>query len=199
MTTNEKDKDSDGERDKNRGAGDHSDEDEDTDGPSIAKPPPVRDVLLRELDADGHRVLNLGKPAGPREATYTDNESKPSPVGSEASPGKSRLAAPADHVHAGSVPMRVAASGRKTLIAGGATVTLATIKRKGGELFVSGGFLWVRDDEEVSWENKVEGARQITAYHERTDKSDEVKFKAKNNGKHNRTIDWASVALVLDD
>lgn len=158
----------------------------------------VEDVLQRDLDANGHRIRNLGKPSAAGELTYTDNDSKPAPVGREAFPGRSRLAAPADHVHPGSaMPMRIAASGKKVFVADGARVTLATFKRKEGELFASGGFLWVRDDsDEVTWEAKVEGAKNITAYHERTGKSDEVRFRAHNGSKKGRTIDWATLALA---
>jgi hypothetical protein len=159
----------------------------------------VADVLERDLDADGHRVRNLAEPTESGDATFTDNETTPKPNGGRGSPGKSRLAAPADHVHPtpeSDTPFRLAASGLKTFIAGGATVTLATFKRNPGELFPAGGYLWVRDDVDgVTWEAKASDPKHIAAYHERTEKPDEVRFKAKNGSQKGRTIDWATVAL----
>jgi hypothetical protein len=161
--------------------------------------PGVEDVLRHELDAGGHRIRNLGKPTRDCDVTYTDNESTPQPLG-KAAAGRSRLAAPADHVHpaaAFSMPLRVAASGKKVFVADGARVTLATFKRKEGELFTPGGFIWVRDDANgVTWETEVEGPEHISAYHERTDKPDELRFKAHNGSKRGRTIDWATLALA---
>ena len=161
----------------------------------------VEDVLTRDLDANGHRIRNLGKPEDEGDLTFTDNESDPKPAGKEASPGKSRLAAPADHVHpatsSASSPTRVAASGRKVFVGDGARVTLATFKRKEGELFTPGGFIWVRDDVDgITWETEVEGPEHISAYHERTGKPDELRFKAHNGSKKGRTIDWATLALA---
>ncbi|HEY0714885.1 MAG TPA: hypothetical protein VGF45_19550, partial [Polyangia bacterium] len=157
-------------------------------------------MLARDVDAGGHRIRNLGKPSGEGDLTYTDNQSDPQPLGKAASPGKSRLAAPADHVHpaaAFSMPLRVAASGKKVFLAAGARVTLATLKRKEGELFTPGGFLWVRDDANgVTWETEVSGPENISAYHERTGKPDELRFMGHNGSKHGRTIDWATLALA---
>jgi hypothetical protein len=89
----------------------------------------------------------------------------------------------------------VAASGKKVFVGDAARVTLATFKRKEGELFTPGGFIWVRDDVEgITWETEVEGPEHISAYHERTGKSDEFRFKAHNGSKKGRTIDWATLA-----
>jgi hypothetical protein len=177
---------------------------DDKDEKSVDKDPPkgrpIEDVLVRDVDAGGHRIRNTGEPEGEGDLTYTDNQSDPQPLGKAPSPGKSRLAAPADHVHPAapfSMPLRVAASGKKVFVADGARVTLATFKRKEGELFTPGGFIWVRDDADgVTWETEVEGPEHISAYHERTGKPDELRFKAHNGSKKGRTIDWATLALA---
>lgn len=59
----------------------------------------TRDVAQRERDQSGHRIVNLGEPKEKGDATRTDNESTPKPASGSGSPGKSFLAAPADHVH----------------------------------------------------------------------------------------------------
>ena len=61
----------------------------------------IRDVAERELDQAGHRISNLGEPKTEGDATKTDNVSTPKPSSGAGSPGKSFLAAPADHVHPG--------------------------------------------------------------------------------------------------
>jgi hypothetical protein len=160
----------------------------------------VEDVLARGLDARGQRIRNLSPPAEKRDATYTDNETKPQPLGKDASPGSSRLAAPADHVHpmaAFAMPLRIAASGKKVYVAEGARVTLATFRRKECELFTPGGFLWVRDDVDgITWETEVTGPEHISAYHQRTGNPEELRFKAHNGSRKGRTIDWATLAVA---
>lgn len=157
----------------------------------------VSDVLQRDLDAGGRVVRGLGLPERPGDATYTDNKSPPRPAGPEALAGKSLLAAPADHVHPGTMPMRIVARGITT-VASGARVTLATFKRQPGELFPSAGFVFLRDDVAgLTWENEVEGPEDVATYHERTDRAEEVAFRAVNESKKARTIEWASVALQL--
>ena len=59
----------------------------------------TRDVAQRERDQAGHRIVNLGEPKESKDATRTDNESTPKASSGSGSPGKSLLAAPADHVH----------------------------------------------------------------------------------------------------
>jgi hypothetical protein len=156
-----------------------------------------QDLLRRVLNASGRRVRNLGAPEEPRDATFTDNSTPPAPAAREARAGKSLLAAPADHIHPESTPFRIAAKG-VTTIASGARVTLAVVKRLPGELFPSGGLVFVRDDADgVSWESKVDGATDITTYHERTKNRDEYRFRAKNASHYARTIEWASVGLAM--
>lgn len=184
---------------------DHGDEKEMENNDRDDKPSKggVVDVLQRDLDVAGHRIRNVGEPEEEGDLTFTDNDSKPQPLGKEAFAGKSRLAAPADHVHPASalgMPMRIAASGKKVFVADGARVTLATFKRKENELFTPGGFIWVRDDANgVTWETEVEGPEHISAYHERTDKPEELRFRAHNGSKKGRTIDWATLALAPPD
>jgi hypothetical protein len=154
------------------------------------------DLLRRTVNANGRRIRNLGPPIQAQDATFTDNATPPAPSGREARAGKSLLAAPADHVHPDPAPLRIAAKG-VTTVASGARVTLATVKRQPGELFASGGFVFVRDDTDgVSWENKVDGATDVATYHERTKNPDELTFRAKNASDKARTIEWASVALL---
>ena len=59
------------------------------------------DVAQRDLDQAGFRIANLGDPTKAADATKTDNTSVPKPNAGTGSPGKSLLAAPADHVHPG--------------------------------------------------------------------------------------------------
>lgn len=56
------------------------------------------ETLRTSVDANGHRIIGLGAPAEPADATYVDPVSVPLPDGA-ASPGTSLLAAAADHVH----------------------------------------------------------------------------------------------------
>ncbi len=56
------------------------------------------ETLNRPLDTAGNRVFGLPIPAGPGEPTYVDSVTSPMPPGT-ASPGTSKLAAAADHVH----------------------------------------------------------------------------------------------------
>jgi hypothetical protein len=155
-----------------------------------------RDVQERPLDANGHAVRNLGAPTAAKDATFTDNETVPSAIGRTASAGTSLLAAPADHAHDHPAPTRVAAAG-KTVLAPGARVTLATIKREPQELFPPGGYVFVRDDVNgVTWENEVNGADHIATYHERTGTPNELRFRALNASDKARTVEWATVALA---
>lgn len=157
----------------------------------------IRDVLQRPLDAGGEPIKNVGTPSAPNDATRTDNASPPAPLGRKAAPGQSFLAAPADHVHPSTTPMRIAASGTTT-VAPGARVTLAIIKRNDGEMFTPGGFVFPRDNKDgLSWEAKVKGAEDLTTFHERTDKENELRFRAVNESDKPRTIEWATVALAL--
>jgi hypothetical protein len=158
----------------------------------------TRDVLQRPLDAAGRVVGNLGTPVAPRDATFADRASAPKPSTRAGAPGTSLLAAPADHQHPAEAPMRTAASG-STVIGAKARVTLATFKRKPGEVFPPGGFAFVVDDKDgLTWENEVDGANHIALYHERTGVKDEVRFKAFNASDKPRTVEWATVALVRD-
>ena len=155
------------------------------------------DVLQRPLDAAGRVVSNLGDPKAAKDATFTDNGTLPSKVAATASPGTSRLAAPADHVHAAPAPMRIVGSG-KTTIAAGARVTLVTFKRAATETFPPGGFVYVNDDVDgVTWENEVDGGNVIATYHERSANSNEVRFRVQNASGTARTIEWADVALAV--
>jgi hypothetical protein len=157
----------------------------------------IRDVLQHALDAAGNQVKNLGAPTEAGDATFTDNATPPSLAAGNGSPGQSRLAAAADHVHPDPVPTRISAQG-VTTIAGGARVTLAKFKRGSGEMFPPGGFVFVRDDKDgVTWENEVTGADDISTYHERTGTKDELRFRGFNGGNSARTIEWATVALSL--
>jgi hypothetical protein len=156
-----------------------------------------RDVLQRGLDAAGNVVEHLGSPAKAGDATFTDNATKPRPVGAVASPGTSLLASPADHQHAQAAPTRIAAAGTTT-IAAGARVTLATFKRAPTEMFPPGGFVFIKDDVDgVTWENEVDGGTVIATYHERTANAGELRFRVQNASGTARTIDWATVALAL--
>jgi hypothetical protein len=58
-----------------------------------------RDVARRPLDQGGFRIINLGDPERAGDATKTDNRSIPKPASRSGNPGKSLLAAPADHSH----------------------------------------------------------------------------------------------------
>jgi hypothetical protein len=58
-----------------------------------------RDVAQRDLDMAGFRVLNVGNPQNPTDATHVDTSSTPLAASGAGSPGRSLLAAPADHVH----------------------------------------------------------------------------------------------------
>lgn len=157
----------------------------------------IRDVLQHPVDAAGNPIKNLGVPREAGDATFTDNITPPSAAGTTGTPGTSRLAAAADHVHPDPTPMRVAAHGMTT-IAAGARVTLAKFQRAAGELFPPGGFVFVRDDKDgATWENEVTGADEIGTYHERTGTTDELRFRGFNGGKNARTIEWAAVALSL--
>jgi hypothetical protein len=157
----------------------------------------ILDVLQRPTDGAGNPIKNLGVPRDAGDATFTDNQTIPTPVAAKASPGSSRLAAPADHVHPAPAPMRIIAQGVTTLAAG-ARVTLAKFKRGQGEMFSPGGFAFVKDDKDgVTWESEVSGADNIGTYHERTGTRDELRFRAVNSSKDTRTIEWATVALSL--
>ncbi|MDX2087856.1 MAG: hypothetical protein SFX73_08400 [Kofleriaceae bacterium] len=154
------------------------------------------DVLMRPLDAADLRVRRLGTPADARDATFTDNDSLPARIAAAGRPGASRLAAPADHVHASPAPMRIVATGRTT-IGAGARVTLVTFKRAATEVFPPGGFVYVADDVNgATWENEVDGGNVIATYHERTATPDELRFRAHNASGAARTIEWAVVALA---
>jgi hypothetical protein len=59
----------------------------------------VKDVALRDLDMAGFRIVNLGEPKEEGEFTAVDLEAIPKRSSGRGSPGKSLLAAPADHVH----------------------------------------------------------------------------------------------------
>jgi hypothetical protein len=156
----------------------------------------IRDVLQHAVDAAGNQVKNLGAPTEAGDATFTENVTSPAPIGATASPGASRLAAAADHVHADPAPMRIVARG-VTTIAAGARVTLAKFKRGPGEVFPPGGFVFVKDDKDgVTWENEVTGADNISSYHERTGTRDELRFRGFNGSKDALTIEWATVALA---
>src|SRR4051812_31980614 len=86
-----------------------------------------KELLLKVLDADGHEIENLGVPTAPGSATYTDNATGPTDVGTQA-PGTSLLAAPADHSHEGvhgvGVDGGAVATGDLNIVSGaGVTVT----------------------------------------------------------------------------
>lgn len=157
----------------------------------------ARDVCQRPVDAGGFVVSNLGEPQARGDATFTDIASAPRAIARAAAPGKSLLAAPADHEHASPAPLRIAASG-KTTVAAGARVTLATIKRDGKELFAPGGYVYIKDDRDgATWESEVNGASHIATYHERTGIEDEVRFCAVNASPSAHTIEWATLALAM--
>jgi hypothetical protein len=59
----------------------------------------VKDIARRDIDMAGHRIVNLGAPKEEGEFTTVDLESMPKRSGGKGSPGKSLLAAAADHVH----------------------------------------------------------------------------------------------------
>jgi hypothetical protein len=59
----------------------------------------AKDVAQRDLDQAGFRILNIGAPQTPGEATKTDNTTVPQANGVTGFAGQSLLAAPADHVH----------------------------------------------------------------------------------------------------
>jgi hypothetical protein len=59
----------------------------------------ARDVALRELDMAGFRIVNLGPPEEEGAFTSVDLKSVPKAPSGAGAPGKSLLAAPADHVH----------------------------------------------------------------------------------------------------
>jgi hypothetical protein len=63
----------------------------------------ARDVAERELDQGGFPISNLGDPKAPGSATKTDNTTIPLADSGTGAPGKSLLAAPADHVHPAAV------------------------------------------------------------------------------------------------
>ena len=156
-----------------------------------------RDVFQRPADAAGNQIKNLGPPTDAGDATFTDNATAPVAAAPRAAAGASRLAAPADHVHPDPVPARIAASG-VTTIAAGARVTLAKFKRAAGELFPPGGYVYVREDKDgVTWENEVTGADNIATYHERTAVPNELRFRGFNASTEARTIEWATVALLV--
>ena len=155
----------------------------------------AHDVLQRPLDATGHVVSNLGIPVAAKDATYTDVTSLPMAVAGEALPGTSLLAAPADHVHPSSTPMRIAVSGFG-IIGPGARVTIATFARLPNELFMPGGFAFIRDDiDGMTWESEVEGGTNISTFHERTDKPNELRFRAHNASNRSLTFEYATVGL----
>jgi hypothetical protein len=58
-----------------------------------------RDVAERDLDQAGFRIVNLGEPQAPGDATHTDNRTPPNQTSGSGAPGNSLLASPADHVH----------------------------------------------------------------------------------------------------
>ena len=58
-----------------------------------------QDVAQRDLDLSGFRVLKVGDPQAPGDATRTDNTTVPQPNAITGLAGQSLLAAPADHVH----------------------------------------------------------------------------------------------------
>lgn len=159
----------------------------------------AEDVLERPVDAAGKRIRNLGAPVAAKDATFTDNNSVPRAGSGAGAPGTSLLAAPADHVHPASsgtnLAMRIAAHSTTTLVPG-ARVTLATFPRSLHEVFIASGFVYVLDDiAGVTWEGRVDGATNISTYHERTVNKDELAFRAVNVGSQTRTIEWATVAL----
>lgn len=157
----------------------------------------IRDVLQRPTDAAGNQIKNLGPPSEAGDATFTDNVTPPIAAALKAAPGVSRLAAAADHAHPNPAPTRIGATG-VTTIAAGARVTLARFKRAAGEVFPPGGFVFVKDDKDgVTWENEVTGADNIATYHERTATKDELRFRAFNGSGEARTIEWATIALLL--
>jgi hypothetical protein len=55
--------------------------------------------LQRPLDANANRIAGLGLPTTANDATYTDNATTPAADAGAGSPGTSKLASPADHVH----------------------------------------------------------------------------------------------------
>jgi hypothetical protein len=59
----------------------------------------AKDVAQRDIDMGGFRVLNVGPPQNPGDATRVDNQTVPLPANGTGSPGRSLLAAAADHVH----------------------------------------------------------------------------------------------------
>lgn len=156
----------------------------------------VRDVLQHAADAAGNQIKSLGAPSEKGDATFTDTQTAPAPIAGAGAPGRSLLAAPADHVHPDPAPMRVVASGTTTLAAG-ARVTLSTFRRGPGEMFPPGGFVFVRDDKDgITWENEVDGANHLGTYHERTGKVNELRFRAVNVTTSARTIEWATAGLT---
>ena len=157
----------------------------------------VRDVLQRPLDAGAHVLGNLGTPENARDAAFTDLASVPKPVALQAAPGTSLLAAPADHVHSSATPMRIAVAGFG-IVAPGARVTLATFKRLDGELFMPGGYAFIRDDiDGVTWENEVDGGTNISTYHERTATPNELRFRLHNASNKSLTVEYATLGLSL--
>ena len=157
----------------------------------------ARDVLQRPLDAGNHVVGNLGTPEAARDATFTDLSSSPKPVARGAAPGTSLLASPADHEHASPTPMRIAASGFG-IIGPGARATLATFNRIDKEMFLPGGFVFVRDDiDGMTWENEVDGATNISTFYERTATPNELRFRVHNATARSLTVEFAAVGMAL--
>ncbi len=60
-----------------------------------------KELLLRNLDADGKEIESLGTPTAPQSATFTDNATPTEPVGATSDPGASFVAAAQDHTHEG--------------------------------------------------------------------------------------------------
>jgi hypothetical protein len=59
----------------------------------------AKDVARRDLDMAGQRILNVGPPQASTDATHIDTGAVPLPASGAGSPGRSLLAAAADHVH----------------------------------------------------------------------------------------------------
>jgi hypothetical protein len=161
----------------------------------------AKDLLVRILDAGGFRLVRLGKPAAPGDATLTDNETLPKEVAPVGAPGQSLLAAAADHIHPAVVSFRIAASGT-TEIPPNKAVPLAELVREPGELVLPNGLVFPETDLNIAVGGGLDVpggpfVAVIATWHQRSGNGNHLSFLAFNRSLAPVSITWASVAVRL--
>jgi len=162
----------------------------------------AKDLLERDLSAASRRIADLGDPVAPRDATYTDNFTVPLPDALQATPGRSLLAAPIDHVHPAPVAMRLAAFGTSD-VPSRTIFLLATLKLEPGEVLLPTGLVFASASAPpLSLAGSLSlpqgpDAPILLTWHICTANEREFAFVAFNTTADVRPISWASLALRL--